>query len=139
MANINPLNNGIAIGRLASDHKEFANSDGSKSIMFTLMIQDNFKGADGTYGAHALDFRAFAPKDGGTKVYDYLTKGQLVAVTYEPRLNRFTDKAGVEHFDIILRVNDVRLLGSRPAGGAEAVDEPIVEAEDDVVDIDAIL
>lgn len=38
MARINTRNHGIALGRLAADPRFFDNSDGSRTVRFTVLI-----------------------------------------------------------------------------------------------------
>lgn len=138
MALINPNNTASATGRLARDPKVFENKDGSKSVRFTLMIDDVTAGKDGKYGARGLDFQAFVPADRGMGAYGIIKKGMMVHVTSEPQVNRYTDKNGVEHFDIVLQVRDVRILETRgttaareaakaQANGVPEQDEPVAE------------
>lgn len=139
MATINPDSFGIATGRLARDPKVFENKDGSKSVRFTLMIRNAFKGADGNYGSQGIDYQAFVPKTvDGLGVYGVLKTGSLVQVTYEPRENNFTDKDGVAHYEQILFVTDVRIR--EPKSAAAAREDAVVEgADDNAISIEDLL
>jgi single-strand DNA-binding protein len=51
----------------------------------------------------------------GESVLPYLKKGQLVGVSGEFQLRKWTDKEGLERLSPELRCNTVQLLGSRPS------------------------
>lgn len=79
----NPRNNGTVIGRLANDPKVFTNKDGSKKVLFTLMVDRNYTDAQNERQSDAIDVEAFVraqTKDLGP--YSNVHKGDLVAVGF---------------------------------------------------------
>lgn len=55
----NPLNHGHITGRLAKDPKVFNNDDGSKKVLFTIMVDRNYKNGAGEREADAVPVEAF--------------------------------------------------------------------------------
>lgn len=109
MANIK--NMGIAIGRLTKDPVVFPNKDGSKKVMITLAVQDNYKAADGTRGTQFIALEAFVSnKNTGKSVYDYMHKGDKVGVEYTVRTNNYKDsKTGEDVYSQVLFIQSADL------------------------------
>ncbi|MET0887439.1 MAG: single-stranded DNA-binding protein [Mycetocola sp.] len=78
----NPLNNGNLIGRVAQDIREFKNADGSKVLLVTIAVDNNFtSGADKTAKTQYIPARAFLPKSvSGRGSWDRVHKGDQIAV-----------------------------------------------------------
>lgn len=78
----NPLNTLSLVGRIASDIKEFPNADGSKVLLITLAVDDNFRsGSDNKVQTNFVPVRAFIPKSvDGRGSWDRVGKGDLVAI-----------------------------------------------------------
>lgn len=78
----NPLNNGTLTGRTTQVIKEFANNDGSKVLLVTLAVEDNFRsGVDKTAKAQFIPLRVFIPKNvNGRGSWDRVGKGDLISV-----------------------------------------------------------
>jgi single-stranded DNA-binding protein len=109
----NPSNSVNAIGIVTKDAKVFPNKDGSRKIKFTVAVKDSYKGKDGKRGAQFVPFEAFVPASKQTNgVFDYIKKGQMVAVSAEVRNNNYTDANGEMKYGIVLVVTSVDLLGS---------------------------
>lgn len=113
MAVINPLNSGIAIGRLAKDPVVFTNKDGSKKVVVSLALRNNYKDADGNTSSQFIDFEGFVASGASAPVFDMVHSGDLVSLMYELRNDNWTDKSGIQHYDVQLRINDVRMLESK--------------------------
>lgn len=79
----NPLNNGTLTGRVAQDIKEFPNADGSKVLLITLAVDNNFvSGADRKVKTQFVPVRAFLPKTvNGRGSWDRVGKGDLISVS----------------------------------------------------------
>ena len=60
----------------------------------------------------------------GEAVLKYLAKGQLVGVSGEATLRKYTNKSGVEGSSLDVRVNDLTLLG----GKADRPEQTVAEA-----------
>ena len=67
---INPRNFGIAIGRLGRDPKVFMNRDGSKKILMSLAVRQNYKGSDGKHGVDWVDLEAFVPANAAPELLE---------------------------------------------------------------------
>lgn len=78
----NPLNNGTLTGRVSQDIKEFPNSDGSKVLLATIAVDNNFvSGADKTAKTQFVPVRAFLPKSvSGRGSWDRVHKGDLISI-----------------------------------------------------------
>ena len=108
MTNLN--NFGIVTGRLAADPVKFQNSDGSTKVKMTVIAKDAFRRADGSESSQRLPLEAFISKDAKSAgVYDLMHKGDLIEVQYSVRNNDYTDKAGEQHYDVVLFAEAVEL------------------------------
>ena len=127
----NPSNNGTVIGRIAGDLEKgtFTNKDGSTTIRFTVMSDNDYTNCDGKRDSVGVPLEAFFHKDAkGLGLFPYLAKGDQVAVTYSVRSNNYTDAEGNKHYGISLRVDSIQGLETkaqvearraRAAAGAE--------------------
>lgn len=113
MARINTRNNGTAIGRLASDPRFFDNKDGSRTVRFTVLVDQNFVGANGERGVDAVPVERFIPADRGNGVFDMAHQGDLVQVSYRATTDSYVDRNGERRYVTELIVADVQLLESR--------------------------
>ena len=137
---MNVNNNFQLTGRLTQDPKVFDNADGSRKVRFTLAVKDNFqsKQADGTMvrGSQFIPVEVFRSAEqvqkSGLGVYGLAHKGDLVTVTGQMQNNNYTGSDGVEHYEVVNRVENVELMESksvtdarredRAAGGSGAPD-----------------
>lgn len=78
----NPLNTGTLVGRISQDIKEFPNADGSKVLLATIAVDNNFlSGADKAAKTQFIPVRAFLPKSVvGRGSWDRVHKGDLIAI-----------------------------------------------------------
>jgi len=80
----NPLNNGNLVGRVSQDLKVFPNNDGSKTVLTTIAVDDNFlsgSGADRKVKTQFVPVRIFVPKTvEGLGSWDRVHKGDQIAV-----------------------------------------------------------
>ncbi|MCI4659758.1 single-stranded DNA-binding protein [Cryobacterium zhongshanensis] len=78
----NPLNTGTLVGRVSQDIKEFPNNDGSKVLLVTVAVDNNFtSGADNTAKTQYVPVRAFLAKTvKGRGSWDRVHKGDLIAI-----------------------------------------------------------
>jgi len=78
----NPLNNGTIVGRVSQDIKEFPNSDGSKVLLITMAVDDNYvSGAEKTAQTNYIPVRAFIAKTvTGRGSWDRVHTGDLVGI-----------------------------------------------------------
>jgi single-stranded DNA-binding protein len=119
---MNMRNFAIAEGRLTRDPAIFANSDGSKKVMFTIAARRNFKNADGKNDSDFIQLEAFVSADKQTNgVYDLMHKGDLVGVHYTVRSSTYTDKdSGETKYAQTLLVQEVDLKESKATTDARA-------------------
>ncbi|WP_405749287.1 hypothetical protein OG232_04240 [Streptomyces sp. NBC_01411] len=109
----NPNSTASANCRLANDPKVFENKDGSKKVMFTAFVDRGYTDAQGNRPSDALPFEAFVrPQTPGAGPFAHVHKGDLVALSYEPRMNRYT-KNGAEVFELKLEIQNISFLESR--------------------------
>lgn len=78
----NPLNNGNLVGRVSQDLKVFPNADGSKVVLTTIAVDDNFvSGADRKAKTQFVPVRVFIPKTvQGLGSWDRVHKGDLIGI-----------------------------------------------------------
>lgn len=136
MANVR--NQGIATGRLTKAIAAFKNSDGSRKMMVTLAVPNNYKDAEGKQTSEFIQLEGYVPADKEDGVYALMHEGDLVSIGYSVKTNNYTDKDGQAVYGQVLRINSVELLetkavtdaraakkasGEVPAGVAEAAAE----------------
>lgn len=110
----NIRNYGIVTGRLVRDPKIYNNREGSRKVLFTVAVLDNYKSKDGHYHSQFVSLEAFVPgkqKDNG--VYGYINSGDLIICSYTVQSNVYTNKDGNTVYGQVLMVNDVALLESK--------------------------
>ena len=110
MTSINISNQGLAIGRLTREITVRTNAENKNVILFTLAVKDNFKNKDGVRSAQFINFKAFTSEKLG--VYEYMHKGDMVAVSYTIRSEQYEDKDGNTVYNQALVVTGVQLLSS---------------------------
>ena len=78
----NPLNTGNLVGRVSQDIKEFVNNDGSKTLLITLAVDNNFvSGAEQKAKTNYIPVRAFLPKTvSGRGSWGRVSNGDLIAI-----------------------------------------------------------
>lgn len=113
MARINTRNHGTALGRLAADPRFFDNSDGSRTVRFTVLVDQDFTDRNGERGTDPVPVERFIPADRDNGVFDMIHKGDLVEVAYRVTTDSYMDRAGEQHFVTKLIVADVQMLESR--------------------------
>mgnify|MGYP000019079846 CR=1 FL=1 len=113
MARINTRNNGTAIGRLASDPRFFDNKDGSRTVRFTVLVDQDYVNANGERGTDAVPVERFIPSDRSNGVFDMAHQGDLVQVSYRATTDSYVDRNGERRYVTKLIVADVQLLESR--------------------------
>lgn len=113
MARINTRNAGTAIGRLASDPRFFDNKDGSRTVRFTVLVDQDYVNANGERGTDAVPVERFIPADRGNGVFDMAHQGDLVQVSYRATTDSYVDRNGERRYVTKLIVADVQLLESR--------------------------
>lgn len=118
MANVR--NQGTAIGRLTKDIAAFKNADGSRKMMVTLAVQNNYKDSEGKTTSEFISLEGFVPKDKEDGVYALMHEGDLVGIGYSVKTNNYTDKDGNPQYGQVLRINDIELLETKATTDARA-------------------
>lgn len=114
MANINPDNFAIVKGRLASDPRFFPNKDGSRTVRFTILANQNFTKRNGERGTDAVSLERFIPADRSNGVFDMIHHGDLVRIMHHPTTESYTDlNTGETHYIEKHIVDDVQMEESR--------------------------
>ena len=113
MANINVNNFSVTRGRLASDPRFFENSDGSRTVRFTVMAPQNYTRRDGSRGSDVVSVERFIPADHGNGVFDMIHRGDKVTVTHHATTDVYTDESGVTHYVPKNIVDDVNFEESQ--------------------------
>ena len=114
----NLRNFGTIEGRLARDPQVFANSNGSKTVIITVMVKRNYKTNENgelIYKSDAVELRGFIPaKNTKKSVFDYMHKGDAVAIGFTVVSNVYIDKnTQAPVYTQVLRITDVDLQESR--------------------------
>ncbi|MER6520023.1 single-stranded DNA-binding protein [Streptomyces sp. NPDC001553] len=124
----NPRNNGQLIGRLANDPKVFDNKDGSKKVLFTVFTDRAYTNAQNQRDSDAVPVEAFVRAQTlGSGPYANIHKGDLVAVAYTLRMDRYS-KGGEQVFDLKVISEDITFLEPRSVTQAR-LNERVQNAE----------
>lgn len=113
MVSINPKNFARANGRLAADPRFFANRDGSRTVRFTIMVDQNYTKRDGTRGSDPIPVERFIPADRSNGVFDMIHQGDEVDVMYHATTDSYVDRNGEHHYVTKLILDDVQMTEKR--------------------------
>lgn len=115
------LNKVTLVGRATRDPKIMTNENGSKTVLFTVAAQRNFKSQSGDRESDFINVKAFIPANAKSNgPFDYLKKGQLVSVEATLRSSQYEkDGETVYVTDVVLEQNGLSLL-DRPKGATTA-------------------
>lgn len=111
----NPQNIVSITGKLTRDVTVLPNSDGSRKIMVSIAVPNNFLSKDGKRESQFISLEAFVSKDKTTDgVYELMHKGDLVAILGEIRSGQYVDKKTKETvYTQSVYINNVSLLESK--------------------------
>lgn len=103
----NPLNNGTLTGRVAQEIKEFPNADGSKVLLITLAVDNNFvSGPERKAKTQFVPVRAFLAKSvNGRGSWDRVGKGDLVSVSTRIACEPYTKNGETVYPDPTIEVD----------------------------------
>lgn len=115
------LNRATIMGRFTRDPELRRTPSGVAVTTFTLAVEDDFKGADGTRKTHFLDVVAWR----GTAefVCSYFGKGRMAVVDGKLQQREWTDKDGNKRKAVEIIADSVYFGDSRPAEGNNSVSE----------------
>ena len=105
-------------GNLGNAAEQRLTSGGDSVVSFSVAVKSGYGDKAQTTWANCAMFGKR-----GEAVLKYLTKGQLVGVSGEATLRKYTRKDGVEGVSLDVRVNDLTLLGGKADRPEQAVEQ----------------
>ena len=125
------LNKVFLIGRLTKDPKKMQLPSGSSVARFTLAVDRNYTGQD---GSRPVDFINIAAWDKLAEILEkYVSKGRLIAVEGTLRTRSYQDSTGKTVYVTEVLAEDIHLL---PAPAAKLQKEADAEPAEPVRDED---
>jgi single-strand DNA-binding protein len=112
-------------GYLAADPSILsAQGSGRKRASFRVLETTRFRKADGSAGERTTGFNCVCFNETTTEKYiePFARKGSRVVIQGHVENDSWTGKDGVEHYDLRLVVEDIRLKNRRDAAEGEAGD-----------------
>lgn len=109
------MKNGTFVGRLGQNAETRKTNDGQSVTNFSLAVDRPKKNGDKT---NPIWIKAAYWGTRGERVSQYLTKGTRVAISGDIDLESYNNKNGETITQLVVRVNDLTLLG----GGQESQD-----------------
>jgi len=110
-------------GYLAADPSILsAQGSGRKRASFRVLDTTRFRKADGSAGERTTGFNCVCFNETTTEKYiePFARKGSRVVIQGHVENDSWTGKDGVEHYDLRLVVEDIRLKNRRDAAAGEA-------------------
>lgn len=110
-------------GYLAADPSILsAQGSGRKRASFRVLETTRFRKADGSAGERTTGFNCVCFNETTTEKYiePFAHKGSRVVIQGHVENDSWTGKDGVEHYDLRLVVEDIRLKNRRDAAAGEA-------------------
>ena len=110
-------------GYLAADPSILsAQGTGRKRASFRVLETTRYRRADGEQGERTTGFNCVCFNEATAENYvaPYARKGSRVVIQGHVENDSWTGKDGVEHFDLRVIVEDMRLKNRRAAGAREA-------------------
>lgn len=121
------------IGNLGGD-AVVRETNGSKAINFGVAVNEKYQDKAGAKQEKTTwyDCTLWRGEDKAAAIVEYLKSGKQVYIQGKPGVRTYQDKAGAAHATLVIRVDDIKLLG-RPEKKAGATTEggAITEADDD--------
>lgn len=109
---MNLRNHGVIEGRF-SHLKVCDNKDGSRKILATLMVKDNYASRDGERKTHPIPVQIFVSANNKSKVYDMLEVGLLIGASYELKPNNYMKNGEMVYDGIIVAIKDIDIKESK--------------------------
>ncbi len=108
----------IVIGNLGGDAEVRYMPSGSAVANFSVAASEKWKDRDGNPGEHTEWFRCALFGPIVERIQQYLTKGKQVMVQGKMRTRKYQDREGIDRYATELRVDEIKLLGSRGGAGS---------------------
>lgn len=87
----NQNNFGILNGRLTKDPVSFENKDGSKKVLVTVAVDNNYTSRDGKRHSQFISAEAFVPATvEGLGVFEHVAKGDMVGLMTHLESDQYT-------------------------------------------------
>lgn len=102
------LNQVTLIGRLAKKPELRESDSGLTYLRATIAVQSHYKGKDGEYSVEFLEFTAFGKAAQNT--VKYCDKGSLINIVGSLTNNTYTDKKGINHYQMSIIANQINFL-----------------------------
>ena len=102
------LNQVTLIGRLVKKPELRESEGGLNYLKATIAVQSNYKNKDGDYEVEFLEFTAFGKT--AQNLAKYCDKGSMINVLGSLSNNVYTDKKGINHYQISIIANQVNFL-----------------------------
>ena len=135
------VNISTLVGRLTRNPKIIENKNGGKTVLLTVAVERSYKDKDGNRPTDFIPVKAFIQdKAKSNGPFDYMAKGQLVAIEAELRSSQYEkDGETVYGLDVVVKQNGVTLLerakdASTPAPAKKAevtTEAPEMEISED--------
>lgn len=117
-----------------------AKDSGGKRAHFRVLETSRFRRSDGAPGERTTGFNCVCFNEATTENYiaPFARKGSRVVIQGHVENDNWTDKQGVEHYDLRLIVDDIRLKKrrDRPTAAVEVVHGEALDAPDGSLDDD---
>lgn len=128
-------------GNLAADPSILsAQGSGRKRASFRVLETTRYRRADGEQGERTTGFNCvcFSEATAENYIAPYARKGSRVVIQGHVENDSWTGKDGVEHYDLRVVVDDIRLKNRRApdSTGAEDIDADVSKAGAAVLDDD---
>lgn len=102
------LNQVTLIGRLVKKPELRTSESGMEYLKASIAVQSQYKNKDGEYGVEFIDFTSFGKVAQNT--VKYCDKGSLINIVGVLSNNTYTDKNGVNHYQLSLIANQINFL-----------------------------
>lgn len=115
------LNRVSIMGRFTRDPELRRTTSGVAVTTFTLAVEDDFKGADGTRKTHFFDVIAW--RWTAEFVCGYFGKGRMAVADGKLQQREWTDRDGNKRKAVEVVADSVYFADSRPAEGSNSVSD----------------
>jgi len=116
-------------GRLAKAPIFLDNKDGSKKVLLTIAIQNDFKNKKtGDKDSQFIPFQGFIAAGKGKGVYDFIEKGSLIGGAAELRNNNYDAADGTKVYGIVNVIQKIDLKESKSTTDARHANTGVTTA-----------
>lgn len=125
------VNTTTLVGRTTRDPQIIENKNGGKTVLFTVAVERSYKDSEGNRPVDFVPVKAFIQdKAKSNGPYDYLKKGQLIAVEAELRSSQYEkDGETIYGLDVVVKQSGLTLLERAKGAVAPAAEKAEAPAE----------